>query len=129
MSEPTTPSYPPPPPSYTPPPPSGVSPNRKVMVILSYLWLLALIPLIVEKDDREVQWHAKNGLVLTAAEFIVWMAIWIMSIAVHVFACLGCFAHIAILIVFLVIRVLCIVKAVNNDRFVIPVLSEYVDKF
>src|SRR5436305_15235149 len=78
MSEPTTPSYPPPPPpSYPPLPPSGESPNRKVMVILAYLWLLALIPFLVEKNDREVQWHAKNGLVLTAAEFIVWFAIWI----------------------------------------------------
>jgi uncharacterized membrane protein len=130
MSEPTTPSYPPPPPpSYPPLPPSGESPNRKVMVILAYVWLLALIPFLVEKNDREVQWHAKNGLVLTAAEFVVWFAIWIMSIAIHFLACLGCFAHLAILIVFLIVRILCIVKATNGERFIIPVLSDYADKF
>lgn len=60
MSEPTV----PPPPSYTPPPPppsSGgpagpghVSPNRTIMVVLSYLWILALVPLLVEKEDQEV---------------------------------------------------------------------------
>ena len=41
------------------------SSNRNVMIVLSYLWLLALIPLVVEKEDQEVQWHAKHGLVLT----------------------------------------------------------------
>src|SRR5947209_20452320 len=130
MSEPNV----PPPPSYTPPPPPGgmppppggaVSPNRSIMIVLSYLWLLALIPFLVEKNDQEVQWHAKNGLVLTAAEFVVWFAIWIMSVAVHFLACLGCFAHLGIFIVFVVIRILCIVKAINGERFLIPVLSDY----
>ncbi len=48
------------------------SSNRNVMILLSYLWLLALIPLVVEKEDREVQWHAKHGLVLTVVEMIFW---------------------------------------------------------
>ena len=54
----------------TEPTPRGGAPssNRTVMIILSYLWMLALIPLLVEKDDREVQWHAKHGIVLLVAE-------------------------------------------------------------
>ncbi len=53
---------------------SAPSSNRNVMIVLSYLWLLALIPLVVEKEDREVQWHAKHGLVLTGAEVLFWVA-------------------------------------------------------
>ena len=53
---------------------STPSSNRNVMIVLSYLWLLALIPLVVEKDDQEVQWHAKHGLVLTVAEMVFWVA-------------------------------------------------------
>ena len=30
------------------------SSNRNVMIVLSYLWLLALVPLLTEKDDKEV---------------------------------------------------------------------------
>lgn len=50
------------------------SPNRPIMIVLSYLWILALVPLLVEKRDAEVQWHAKHGLVLIAAEIIFWIA-------------------------------------------------------
>ena len=46
-------------------------PNRGVMIVLAYLWLLALVPLLVEKQDPEVQWHAKHGLVLMIAELLL----------------------------------------------------------
>src|SRR5262249_22689966 len=48
-----------------------VSPNRSVMIVLAYLWLLALIPLLLEDKDAEVRWHAKHGLVLTVAELVL----------------------------------------------------------
>ena len=64
------------------------SSNRNVMILLSYLWLLALIPLVVEKDDREVQWHAKHGLVLTVAELIFWVAFQVLMFVLGSF--LGC---------------------------------------
>ena len=41
------------------------------MLVLSYIGLLALIPLLVKKDDREVQWHAKNGLAIFVAHIII----------------------------------------------------------
>ena len=40
------------------------SSDRTIMLVLSYLGILALIPLLMKKDDPEVQWHAKNGLAL-----------------------------------------------------------------
>ena len=49
---------------------AGSSPNRGVMIVLAYLWPLALVPLLVEKQDAEVQWHAKHGLVLMVAELV-----------------------------------------------------------
>jgi hypothetical protein len=35
----------------TPPASNAPSSNRTIMIVLSYLWLLALVPLLVEKDD------------------------------------------------------------------------------
>jgi uncharacterized membrane protein len=145
MSEPNYPP-PPPPPSYTPPPPPGggsppggtvppgggtVSPNRSLMIVLSYLWLLALIPFLVEKEDREVQWHAKNGLLLTGVEVVAWILLSIFSFATAWIdlGCTGCMLNSILWIVFLVVRIVAIVKGVGGQRLVIPGLSQYADRF
>ena len=137
MSEPTA----PPPPSYStppPPPPAGptsgaVSPNRGIMSVLSYLWLLAIVPLVTEKEDKEVQWHARHGLVLLVAEIILGIAVWIFAfIAAHILVFLGCLIwilHFVLWIGILVVHVLCIVKGLKGERFLIPVVSAYADKF
>ena len=41
------------------------------MIVLAYLWVLALVPLVVARQDPEVQWHAKHGLVLMIAELLL----------------------------------------------------------
>jgi uncharacterized membrane protein len=109
--------------------PSGkVSQNRTVMIVLSYLWLLALIPLLVEKEDTEVQWHAKNGLVLTAAEVVVWIALAILTMI----PALGCLFALLVPLLGLAVlglHIFAIVKGVQGGRLVIPVLSDYTSKF
>lgn len=112
-------------------PTSGApSSNRTVMIILSYLWLLALIPLLVEKDDREVQWHAKHGLVLLVAEVLLWIAITIVTVILGSF--LGCLLSILTLplsLGILILHVLAIVKGINGQRLIIPGVSQYADSF
>ena len=95
--------------------------NRNLMIVLSYFWILFLIPLLVEKDDKEVQWHAKHGLVLSVVEFLLQMILSVTGI--------GCFFAPFVFLAFLVIRVMAIVKGLNGERFTIPVLSDYADKF
>ncbi len=139
-------SAPPPPPPAAPPPPvepppevpapaagGVVSDNRKLMIVLSYLGLLALIPLLVEKEDSEVQWHAKNGLVLTAAEFVVFVGLTIVGMVIGAMSAgLGCIVGLAwpvVMVAVLVLHVMCIVKGLNGDRLVVPGISEFADKF
>src|SRR4029079_829226 len=68
---------------------SAPSSNRNVMIVLSYLWLLALVPLLTEKEDREVQWHAKHGIVLMVAELALWIVISIMLGPLGIFGCIA----------------------------------------
>ena len=106
------------------------SSNRSVMILLSYLWLLALIPLVVEKDDREVQWHAKHGLVLAVAELVFWVAFQVVTFMLGSF--LGCLVAIfapIIGLVFLIVHIIAIVKGINGSRLIIPGLSQYADRF
>lgn len=145
MSEfpPTVPPATPPPPgggSYTPPPPpplgggSGPGPapggDRTMMVVLSYLWILALIPLLTKKEDKEVQWHAKNGLAFTVAEIAFWV---IFQVLLYVMPdSIGCVASMGgcvLWCVFVALHVIAIVKGVNGQRFRLPVISDFADKF
>lgn len=141
MSEPTV----PPPPSYNPPPPpppsSGgptgpagtgyVSPNRTIMIVLSYLGILAVIPLVAEKEDREVQWHAKHGLVLLVAEIAISIILGIVSSMTGGMDCglLGCGLHSIFWLLVLVVHILAIVKGVNGQRLIIPGLSDFANRF
>jgi uncharacterized membrane protein len=115
------------------PPPVEPSPNRGVMIVLAYLWLLALVPLLVEKNDAEVQWHAKHGIVLAVAELILWIAIvmvtTIVSVATFGLGCavLSMFAVIAWIGV-LALHIVAIIKGINGDRLIIPGVSQYADR-
>ncbi len=127
---------PPPPPEPPPPEPAAkevVSENRNVMIVLAYLWLLALIPLLVEKDDREVQWHAKHGLVLTVVEVVVMIGLQVVVMILGAISGgLGCIFTLLIpifLLAILIVHVLCIVKGINGQRFLIPGVSEFADRF
>lgn len=43
----------------------------KAYAILSYLWILCLVPLILKKDNKFAMFHAKQGLVLFIGELVV----------------------------------------------------------
>ncbi len=131
---------PPAPPVSDPPPPPPessapevVSSNRNIMIVLSYLGLLALIPLLVDKEDSEVQWHAKHGLVLFGAEFVVMIGLMVIGgILGAVSGGLGCIFGLlwpVFMLVILIVHILCIVKGVKGERFLIPGVSEFVDRF
>ena len=95
--------------------------------------LLALIPLLVEKDDPEVQWHAKHGLVLTVAEFAVFIGLALVGMVIGAFSAgLGCILGLAwplVMVAILVLHVMCIVKGLNGQRLLVPGISEFADKF
>ncbi len=100
------------------------------MIILSYLGLLALVPYLVEKEDQEVQWHAKHGLVLFGAWVAMWVALWIVGAMLG--DLLGCLLTILTLplgIGILVVHIVMIVKALNGERFKLPGISDFADKF
>ena len=126
-------SYNPPPPP--PPPPAGGGgmagggSDRGVMIFLCYFGIFALIPLLTKKEDREIQWHAKNGLALTIAWFACWVVFSVIGFVLPavirlVWSMLGCVLAVA----FLVIDVMAMVKAFGGQRMRIPVVSDFADK-
>jgi uncharacterized membrane protein len=101
--------------------------NRTLMIVLAYIWILALVPLLAEKEDQEVQWHAKHGLVLLGAEIMVWIAYGIITMIPGV-GCLLALLIPLIWLVFIAVRIVCIIKGLSGQRFLIPVLSDFADR-
>ena len=108
------------------------SPNRGVMIVLAYLWPLALVPLLVEKEDPEVQWHAKHGIVLMIAEIILLILFLVVNVIVSL-ATFGLGCVLGMLVIFLWIAILAvhamaIITGLNGKRFLVPGISEYANR-
>ena len=109
------------------------SPNQGVMIVLAYLWPLALVPLLLEKHDADVQWHAKHGLVLMVAELFL-IVIYFVFASVVTLSSIGLGVALMMLLVggwvgMLAMHVIAILKGVGGTRLIIPVLSGYADRF
>jgi uncharacterized membrane protein len=125
---PTVPPATPPP----PPPPAGTSPSsdRTLMVVLSYLGLLALIPYLTKKEDPDVHWHAKNGVGLLILDVVVWVVLFILqmifrnSVVGCGFATISCVVWIGIL----VLHIYCLIQGVGGKRPRIPVVTDFAEK-
>ena len=104
------------------------------MIVLAYLWPFALVPLLFDTRDADVRWHAKHGLVLAIAEFVILIGwtiltsvLWIMSGGL-----LGClFVVFSPLFVLAIVALhgLAIAKAIGGTRLIIPGISEFADRF
>jgi uncharacterized membrane protein len=109
------------------------APNRATMLVLAYLWPLAAIPLLLARDDAEVQWHAKHGLLLMATELSIFLALAVVS---TVFTVVTIAVAFVMTLVFLflwaavfVLHVVAIVRALTGTRLIIPGVSEYAARF
>jgi uncharacterized membrane protein len=114
--------------SPTAPPPS----TSAVMIVLSYLWILAIVPLLVERENSNLQWHAKHGFVLMLAELILWMAFSIVvSVLGFVAGFLGALVSLFapfLWMAILVVHVVAIFRGLNGRRLLIPGVSNYVSR-
>ena len=93
----------------------------KIMLVLAYLGILALIPLLTVKDSDFVKWHAKQGLVLGLGGGI---AVTIIGM-IPVIGLISCVLMPAIL----VLCVMGIMKAMGGARWRIPIVADIADKF
>jgi uncharacterized membrane protein len=108
-------------------------PDRSLMIVLAYLWPLALVPLLIDKDDAEVQWHVKHGIVLMVAEiaFLLLFAIVtsIVSLATLGVGCVLSMFVIFVWVAILAVHLAAIIKGINGNRFLIPGVSDYANRF
>ena len=106
----------------------GSSPTRPLLLALCYLGFLGVVPLVSGSRDRELRWHAWNGLLLFGAVAAVGLAATLVGIAVPALSCLYAVAMLIASFLYLIIAILAIVKALEGQRLIIPGVSRHASR-
>ena len=106
----------------------GVSPTRPWLLVLCYLAFLGVVPLLAGSRDRELRWHAWNGVLLFAAVAAIGLAATLVGIVVPALSCLYAVAMLIASFLYLIIAILAIVKALEGQRLIIPGVSHHASR-
>ncbi len=99
--------------------------SGKVMAILSYIGILVLIPYFAEKNNKYVQYHAKQGLNLFLIEVIAGIAVSIITgILSFILFFLGAIISYAISLCFFALSIIGIVNVCNGKAKELPVINK-----
>lgn len=111
--------------------PEDLDEEDKVMLVFSYLWVLALVPFMVTRREY-VRWHAKQGLILCGVSCLIFLALIfvgaILATLSKVFAWLFAFALVNLVLLYLALALVCVIKAMRGERWAIPFLGDLVEK-
>ena len=104
----------------------------RLLLIFAYMGPLSLVSLVAGRREF-VLWHAKQGLLLTLAALVTFVVLRIPhSLCYMIWSFLGdLFLTVELLVLagFLLVAILCLVRALEGERFRIPFLSEFADRF
>ena len=100
-------------------------PSKPWLVVLAYAGPLGFIPLLVEKDDREIRWHARNGLLLFGALAAIGIVATLVSVLIPRLGCLYAVAMTGAVVLYGLCAVVAVVKALQGLRLYVPGISAY----
>lgn len=99
--------------------------RRAALLLLCYLPLAGVIALAAEKHDREIRWHARNGLLLFAAVAAIGTVATLAGFLLPSFGCLYPVVMLFTLAAYALITLLAIVKAIGGERLIVPGVSRH----
>lgn len=106
---------------------SGLDPN--VAGLLCYVcgWVTGLIFLLIEKDNKQVKFHAWQSIFLSLAVIVYFIGTFILSLIPFlgiIFGLLNILVSLGIFAIYIV----CAVKAFQGSRLSLPLISDLAEK-
>ena len=95
--------------------------EKDLTAILSYIGILFLVPLLMCKDNRFAQFHAKQGMVLFIAEVATMMIAWIPI--------LGWLAGFIAWITWIILSLIGIMNVLGGKQVPLPIIGKFAEKF
>ncbi len=114
-------------------PSTELTDQDRLLLVFDYLGPLALFSLLASRREL-VKWHAKQGLILTATVLAIYALVRPVYLLLKRYAW-GFFGDIFWAGVWLVglgvllLILMCVVRALEGERFRIPVLGDLADRF
>jgi uncharacterized membrane protein len=99
--------------------------SPRAMLVLCYLAFFGVIPLLFSRDDPEVRWHARNGLLLFGAVAAIALVATLVGTLLPALGCLYATLMFFVLALYAFIAILAIVKALDGQRLLVPGVSKY----
>ena len=105
-----------------------------LMALLAVFGLVIIYRIDATLARDQANWFVL-GLVLFGAEAILYLVFFVVHMAFifsHFLAFLGCFLSIIQLVLWLgilLLHIICIIKGLKGERFLVPGVSQYADKF
>lgn len=96
---------------------ASVGESERALGAVSYLGIFWIVPFVTGQKSDFVMYHAKQGIVLSLAWFVVMMVSWIPLLNILMFP---------VAILLLVINILAIMKTWRGERWELPFLAQYV---
>lgn len=87
--------------------------DSNLMAALSYLWILSVVMLLLKKEDKFVQFHAKQGLVLFLCSMVLWVIPiigWLLNMVVTIAVIVG------------------FIMAIQGKEYKMPVVGDLAEK-
>ena len=110
-----------------------LSDQDRVLLVFDYLGPLALFSLVASRKEF-VKWHAKQGILLSATTVVLYLLLKAIHIVLKrmlwaVFGELFWIACGLVLTGVFLLTLLCIVRALEGERFKVPMIGELADQF
>ena len=114
-----------------PPPELPLDDQDRVLLVLAYLGILALVPFLTARKQFVV-WHARQGLLLFGVSMVtlfsmilinvvLWDVHWVLGLLFLLVLLTSSFGILALVVA-------CILKAFEGERWRIPYLGDFVER-
>lgn len=97
------------------------------MCILSYLGIFALIPYLTQRNNVYINWHSRQGLLITAFAIVISFGLGVLSLVPSV----GWIANLASMFFSLAVLglcVFCMIQACGGKKWPVPGIAAFLDK-
>jgi uncharacterized membrane protein len=106
---------------------SGIAPNLASLLCYLCTWLTAIIFLVIEKQNKEVRFHAWQSLFFGLSAIVIFVALSILS-WLPVVGILLSFLSPLIMLGYFILWVILLIKAYQGEHFKLPYLGDFAEK-